>query len=121
MYSYRNLQLLNSTNSFAGTITINAGRLTVREDSALGNAANAVVLNGGIFDAQVFDASIARNFTVGTAGGAIVSVPFGKSRMPSPSCSSESTTMQCATNFSQKGSAIINAKHGASTTDATAL
>jgi hypothetical protein len=52
---------------------------------------------------------------------AMVSVPFGKSRTLSPSRSSESTTMQCAMNFSQKGSAIINAKQGASTTDATAL
>jgi hypothetical protein len=51
----------------------------------------------------------------------MVSVPIGKSSKLSVSRSSASTTTQWAWKLSVTGSAIISAKQGASTTDATAL
>ncbi len=67
--SFNNQTLtLTGTNSFTGNVTINGGQVSVRADANLGNAANALILQGGTV-ASTQDLILGRTIAVGQGGG----------------------------------------------------
>jgi len=62
--------VLSGANTFSGGLFVGGGVLSIGSDGNLGNAANAVTLNGGSM--RVTDAlTLARNFVIGASGGTI--------------------------------------------------
>lgn len=62
--------VLNGANTFTGTTTVEGGRLSISSDANLGNAGNAVVLDGGLL--QVTGSSLStlsRQVTLGSHDG----------------------------------------------------
>ena len=60
---------LSGVNTFTGNITVTSGLLSYAADSALGNAANTITLNGGgLLDANS-SLTINRNVSIGASGG----------------------------------------------------
>ncbi|BCU77895.1 autotransporter-associated beta strand repeat-containing protein [Luteolibacter sp. LG18] len=58
------------TNTFTGDITVTSGLLSYTSDAGLGNAANAIILNGGgLLESVNAGPTLNRNVTVGAAGG----------------------------------------------------
>jgi fibronectin-binding autotransporter adhesin len=69
-------RLMNPANNFSGPVTVNFGVLSVLQNSNLGAAANAVVLNGGALRFIGDSETLAHDVTVGAAGGAIQMAPW---------------------------------------------
>jgi fibronectin-binding autotransporter adhesin len=64
--------LLSGANTFSGGLTINAGKVTVANNSALGNASNLVTLAGGTLAFGPGNATYTHNLNVTAASGLTV-------------------------------------------------
>jgi fibronectin-binding autotransporter adhesin len=66
------LELGNSSNSFTGNITVDAGSISISTNGQLGAANNGVILNGGsLASGSTFTLGSGRTLTIGALGGTI--------------------------------------------------